>query len=183
MKGNLMNNQKNTEIETKMPICEAKLRVTFYLYLPVTAESNTAQADQVEFFENYISRNPGWTLIPGYVDAAQPGHTRAGRKQFKRMLADAEANQFDLLLTAGFSQFSRHLLCTLRYVHQLCEQCVDVHFLENQFYSRGAEGRLYLTTLLKALEEEAKKLKQQSKSTQEIEYSADLSANNPVKKE
>ena len=109
---------------------------------------------------------------------------RTGRKQFKRMLVDAEANQFDLLLTAGFSQFSRHLLCTLRYAHQLCEQCVDVHFLENQFYSRGAEGRLYLTTLLKALEEEAaKKSKQQSKSTQEIEYSADLAANNPVKKE
>ena len=55
--------------------------------------------NQKQFFASYISRNPDWSFCGLYVDEGITGTNVSKRAGFKRMITDAEARRFDLILT------------------------------------------------------------------------------------
>lgn len=52
-------------------IYDLPLRVTFYAR--VSSESDeqlNSLGNQIGYYEDFIKKNPAWTFVPGYIDAA-----------------------------------------------------------------------------------------------------------------
>lgn len=65
-------------------------------------------ADQVEVCRRYIERN-GWTLTRCYDDAAISGASTHQRPGYRRLLSDAEAGLFDVLVCEAVDRLGRNL--------------------------------------------------------------------------
>ena len=60
----------------------------------------------------------GWDLFDIYSDDGYAGSDR-NRPQFKRLLADAQAHKFDIILCQTQSRFTRELELVEKYIHGL----------------------------------------------------------------
>ena len=84
-----------------------------------SADQANSFASQQRFFREYISRNPQWELFDIYADEGITGTSTRKREAFNRMLRDAEAGAFSLILTKEVSRFSRNILDTIQCTRQL----------------------------------------------------------------
>ena len=82
-------------------------------------------ADQVEVCRRYIDRN-GWTLTKCYDDAAISGASRH-RPGYLRLLADAEAGKFDVLVCEAVDRLGRNLADVAGLYDQLTFARVEIH--------------------------------------------------------
>lgn len=88
------------------------------LYARVSKDDGTQDPEnQLHEMREYVTRQ-GWTLIDEYVDRATGKN--ADRKHFKRMMRDAEAKHFDLLVFWALDRLSREgVLETLQHLRRL----------------------------------------------------------------
>ena len=70
-------------------------------------------ASQQHYFREYIRNHPGWELHEIYADEGITGTSTKKRVQFNRMIRDACAGKFRLILTKEVSRFSRNILDTI----------------------------------------------------------------------
>jgi DNA invertase Pin-like site-specific DNA recombinase len=75
--------------------------------------------NQKRYFEQYIGNNVDWEFCGLYVDEGISGTSAKKRADFMRMVADAEAHKFDLLLTKEISRFARNTLDSIFYTRKL----------------------------------------------------------------
>ena len=81
-------------------IREIPLRVTFYARVSTDSEEQAlSNAHQIKYFTDKIAANPNWTLVEGYVDEGISGISTKSRISFQRMIEDAKAGRFDLIIT------------------------------------------------------------------------------------
>ena len=83
-------------------------------------------ADQVEVCRRYIERN-GWTLTKCYDDAAISGASAHQRPGYRRLLADAEAGLFDVLVCEAVDRLGRNLADVASLSDQLTFARVQIH--------------------------------------------------------
>ena len=105
------------------------LRVTFYAR--VSSESDeqlNSLGNQIQYYETMIRKNTAWTFVPGYIDEGLSGISTKHRENFNRMIDDASADQFDLILTKEISRFARNTLDSIQYTRQLLNHGVGVFF-------------------------------------------------------
>lgn len=81
-----------------------------------TDESNSIRNQKALLLE-YAARN-GWEVFNIYSDDDYTGSDR-NRPEFKRLLADAEAHRFDIILCKTQSRFTRELELVEKYIHGL----------------------------------------------------------------
>lgn len=81
-----------------------------------TDDSNSIQ-NQKAMLLQYAMRQ-GWEVYDIYSDDNYAGADR-GRPEFKRLLADAEAHRFDIVLCKTQSRFTRELELVEKYIHTL----------------------------------------------------------------
>jgi site-specific DNA recombinase len=89
----------------------------------------------------------GWEIVHIYVDAGHSAQRESHRPDFERMLRDARAGRFDVLVVDKLDRFYRHLrgcLATLDELHSYGVTFVSVH--ENLDFSTPW-GKLVLTVL------------------------------------
>ena len=79
-------------------------------------ESNSIKNQKAMLMQYAISQ--GWDLFGIYSDDDYTGSDR-NRPQFKRLLADAEAHKFDIILCKTQSRFTRELELVEKYIHGL----------------------------------------------------------------
>ena len=92
-------------------IFDAALSVAYYARVSTDKEEQiNSLGNQVRYFEDYIRANPHWTFAGGYVDEGISGTSVEGREQFLRMIEDAKAGRFDLIVTKEISRFARNTL-------------------------------------------------------------------------
>ena len=106
---------------------------------------------QKEFFTEYTKRT-GDNLIKLYADEGISGTKIKNRKEFLRMLADAEHGLFDMVVVKDISRFARNTVDLLQSVRKLKALGIETQFLTANMTSMGNSE--FVLTILGALAQE-----------------------------
>lgn len=106
------------------------------------AESFSAQRD---VYLKMIEERPDWVLHKLYSDRGISGTRAALRPGFLEMIADGEAEQYDVLLVKSISRFSRHAGETQLYVDILRSHHIEIIFEKENLSSNDYTSNLALT--------------------------------------
>lgn len=82
-----------------------------------------------------------WEVVEEYTDAGESGRT-INRPAFKRMMADAKRNRFDVVLVYKLDRFSRSLQDLLNVINLMQSHGVFVWSVTQSYDDRTPEGRL-----------------------------------------
>lgn len=85
---------------------------------------------QKEYFDDYASEK-GVELVNIYADEGITGTKLKNRKEFQRMLLDAEKHKFDMLLVKDVSRFARNTVDGLGALRTLQDNDIEVVFINN----------------------------------------------------
>ena len=106
---------------------------------------------QKEFFLEYTKRT-GDNLIKLYADEGISGTKIKNRKEFQRMLADAEKGLFDMVVVKDISRFARNTVDLLQSVRKLKAFGIETQFLTANMTSMGNSE--FVLTIFGALAQE-----------------------------
>ena len=109
---------------------------------------------QIDYYHDYINRNPEWTFAGIYADEAKTG-TKNSREQFQLLLEDCRAGKIDMVVTKAISRFARNTVTLLETVRELQRLGIDIYFEEQNIYTLSADGELMLTLLASFAQEES----------------------------
>lgn len=115
---------------------------------------------QVSYYNKLIQTNPEWEFAGVYSDEGISGTGIAKRKDFQRMVADAEAGKIDIILTKSIQRFARNTVDLLNTVRHLKEIGVEVRFEKERINSMTGDGELMLSILASFAQEEVNSLSQ-----------------------
>ena len=106
---------------------------------------------QKEFFSEYTKRT-GDVLIKLYADEGISGTKIKNRKEFLRMMADAEHGLFDMVVVKDISRFARNTVDLLQSVRKLKALGIETQFLTANMTSMGNSE--FVLTIFGALAQE-----------------------------
>lgn len=119
---------------------------------------STDKADQLnsleaqkEFFSEYTKRT-GDTLVKLYADEGISGTKIKNRKEFLRMMSDAEHGLFDMVVVKDISRFARNTVDLLQNVRKLKSLGIETQFLTANMNSMGNSE--FVLTIFGALAQE-----------------------------
>ena len=140
-------------------IYDIPLRVTYYAR--VSSESDeqlNSLGNQIRYYEDFIRKNASWTFVPGYIDEGLSGISTKRRENFNRMVDDAEAGKFDLVITKEISRFARNTLDSIQYTRQLLNAGVGVFFQNDNINTFDEDSELRLSIMSSIAQDELRKL-------------------------
>ena len=120
-------------------------------------DQSNSFASQQSYFQEYIAQNPAWTLYEIYADEGISGTSTRKRSQFNRMIQDAHAGKFQLILTKEVSRFSRNIVDTLSYTRELKRIGVAVEFVTDHINTMESDGELRLSIMATMAQDESRK--------------------------
>lgn len=148
-----------SKITSGISLNDLNLRVTFYARVSTDKDEQLhSLKSQISFFQEYISKNPNWEYIAGYIDEGLSGTSVNKREAFLKMLKDAENRAFDLILTKEISRFSRNTLDSIKYTQELLRNGVGVYFLNDNINTILPDSELRLTIMASVAQDEVRKL-------------------------
>ena len=106
---------------------------------------------QKTFFLEYTARS-GDNLVKLYADEGLSGTKIKNRKQFLRMMADAELGLFDMVVVKDISRFARNTVDLLQNIRRLRELGIETQFLTANMTSIGNSE--FVLTVFGALAQE-----------------------------
>ena len=119
---------------------------------------STDKADQLnsleaqkEFFSEYTKRT-GDTLVRLYADEGISGTKIKNRKEFLRMMADAEHGLFEMVVVKDISRFARNTVDLLQNVRKLKSLGIETQFLTANMTNMGNSE--FVLTIFGALAQE-----------------------------
>jgi DNA invertase Pin-like site-specific DNA recombinase len=140
-------------------IYDIPLRVTYYARVSSDTDEQLNSLDnQIAYYENFITKNPAWTFVPGYVDEGLSGISTKKRKHFNEMIEDAKEDLFDLIITKEISRFARNTLDSLQYTRELLGLGVGVFFQNDNINTLDEDAELRLTIMSSIAQDELRKL-------------------------
>ena len=143
----------------RMSIYDIPLRVTFYARVSSEADEQlNSLGNQITYYEDFIKRNPAWTFVQGYIDEGLSGISTKRRENFNRMVDDAEAGKFDLVITKEISRFARNTLDSIQYTRQLLNAGVGVFFQNDNINTFDEDSELRLSIMSSIAQDELRKL-------------------------
>lgn len=119
-------------------------------------------ASQVSYYSNLIQNRKGWIFVGVYSDEAISG-TKKDRDDFNKMILDARARKFDLLITKSISRFARNTVTLLETVRELKKCNIDIYFEEQHIHTLSSDGELLITILASYAQEEARSVSENMK--------------------
>ena len=140
-------------------IYDIPMRVTYYAR--VSSESDeqlNSLGNQISYYTELIKRNGNWTFVPGYIDEGLSGISTKKRENFNRMVEDAAADKFDLVITKEISRFARNTLDSIQYTRQLLNCGVGVFFQNDNINTLDEDSELRLSIMSSIAQDELRKL-------------------------
>ena len=149
-----------------------KRKVAIYARVSTEHEAQLSALDnQVQYYDDILKKNPDWILYDRYIDEGITGTSTKKRKNFMRMMEDAKAGRFDLIVTREVSRFARNTVDTLQETRKLKNIGVEVYFIEDNIWTFNDEdGELKLTIMATLAQNESKKTSQRVKVGQMISF-------------
>ena len=144
------------------------------IYARVSTEHEAqinALENQIQYYDNKLSEHPDWELYDRYIDEGITGTSVNKRKNFMRMIEDAEKGCFDLIITREVSRFARNTVDTLIETRKLKRIGVEVYFTEDNIWTfKDEDGELKLTLMATLAQNESKKTSTRVKAGQKISF-------------
>lgn len=81
---------------------------------------------QIDYYTNYIKRNPNWEFVAVYSDIAS-GVRIANRSGYQQLMRDCDKRKVDLILVKSLSRFGRDALETIRQVRNLKRMGIGIY--------------------------------------------------------
>lgn len=145
-------------------IFDLPLRVTFYARVSTEkVEQQGSLENQIQYYTEFIRKNPNWTYIPGYIDEGISGTSTYKRDSFLRMIADAQRGMFDFIITKEISRFSRNTLDSIQYTQELLENNVGVLFQNDNINTLDSDSEFRLVVMAGVAQDEVRKLSERLK--------------------
>ena len=127
-------------------------------YARVSSDKDEAEHSlvaQISYYNDYITHHPGWTFAGVYADSGISG-TKDNRPEFQRMMADARAGQFDMLITKSISRLARNAITLVTTVRELNRLGINVYFENEQLDSQSSSGEMMLSMFAMYAEDQSK---------------------------
>lgn len=149
-----------------------KRKVAIYARVSTEHEAQLSSLEnQIQYYNNILSDHSDWELYDRYIDEGITGTSIKKRKDFIRMLQDAEKGCFDLIITREVSRFARNTVDTLQETRKLKRLGVEVYFKEDNIWTfKDDDGELKLTIMATLAQNESKKISQRVKAGQMITF-------------
>ena len=128
------------------------MRIAAYCRVSTDREEQMdSLSHQKRFFETYAARS-GYELTDVYADEGISGRGLKNRREFQRMLEDAEQGCFRMIVVKDVSRFARNTVDALTAVRKLRRLGVEVLFLSNNMTVLGQSE--FVLTMFSALAQE-----------------------------
>ena len=129
----------------KAPELARRTRVAVYARVSTKAErQNDSLENQIQHYTETIGANPEYELIEIYYDYGISGFKEA-RPGFQRLMADAELDRFDLVITKAISRFARNAATVLEATRRLKDLGIGVFFELQNINTLSQAGELLMT--------------------------------------
>lgn len=140
-------------------IYEIPLRVTFYARVSSEKDEQLNSLDnQISYYRNFIKKNANWEFVEGYIDEGLSGMSTKKRENFHKMISDAKAGLFDLVITKEITRFARNTLDSIQYTRDLLSYGVGVFFQNDNINTLDEDSELRLTIMSGIAQDELRKL-------------------------
>lgn len=145
-------------------IYDIPLRVTFYGRVSTDEEKQLDSLEhQAAYFESKIKDCRRWTYVPGYIDEGITGTRADKRPQFLKMVRDAKAGLFDLILTKEVSRFARDIVDCVQTVRDLLKYDVGVLIEDINLNTMEQDAEFRLSIMAIVAQEESRKTSERVK--------------------
>ena len=145
-------------------IFDMQLRAAFYARVSTDKDAQiNSLENQVDFFNEYISKNKNWLFSGSYIDEGISGTGTKNRDSFMLMINHARQNKFDLILTKEISRFSRNTLDSIKYTRELLSYGVGVYFLSDNVNTFLPDAELRLTIMASIAQDEVRRISERVK--------------------
>ena len=145
-------------------ITDIPLRVTFYGRVSTDEDKQLDSLEhQVSYFENRIKDSSHWEYVPGYVDEGITGTRADKRPQFLKMVRDAKAGLFDLILTKEVSRFARDIIDCVQTTRELLRYDVGVLIEDINLNTMERDAEFRLSIMAIVAQEESRKTSERVK--------------------
>ena len=147
------------ELPAGRRIPDVPLRVTFYARVSTDGDRQLDSLHhQSSYFESRIRDCPDWEYVPGYVDEGITGTRADKRPQFLKMVRDAKAGLFDLILTKEVSRFARDIVDCVQTVRDLLKHGVGVLIEDIGLNTMESDAEFRLSVMAIVAQEESRKI-------------------------
>lgn len=149
----------------------AKLRVAAYCRVSTSSDEQLQSYEaQVNYYNEYISKNPEWEMAGIYADEGISGTNTKKRTQFNKMIEDCMDGKIDMIVTKSISRFARNTVDTLNHIRQLRDKNIAVYFEKEGINSLDSKGEILLTVMSSLAQEESRSLSQNIKLGFQFRY-------------
>lgn len=146
------------------PAEEKKIRVAAYCRVSTDQEEQlNSFENQVEYYTEYINKQPGYVLAGIYADEGISGTNTKKRAEFKRMIHDCESKKIDLVITKSISRFARNTQDCLMYSRKLKNLGIGIIFEKENINTLDATGELLFTILSSLAQDESRNISENCK--------------------
>jgi len=138
---------------------EEKKKIRVAAYCRVSSEQDqqlNSFENQVNYYTDYIERNPEYTMAGIYADEGISGTDTRKRSEFNRMIKDCEAGLIDMIITKSISRFARNTQDCLHYSRMLKDMGIGILFEKEHVDTTAASGELLFTILASLAQDESR---------------------------
>ena len=128
----------------------------------------SALENQIQWYDDQAKYHPNWNVLDKYIDEGITGTQAKKRPAFLKMIEDAKAGKFDLIVTREVCRFARNTVDTLVTTRELKKIGVEVYFVEDNIWTMDGDGELRLTIMATLAQEESRKVSERVKAGQQI---------------
>lgn len=161
---NIQNGFSRTYLDRNRP-----RNIVFYGRVSTEHEAQlSALENQMQWYDDQLRYHPNWTLVERYIDEGITGTQAKKRPAFLRMLEDARAGKFDLIVTREVCRFARNTVDTLVTTRELKNIGVEVYFVEDNIWTMDGDGELRLTIMATLAQEESRKVSERVRAGQHV---------------
>lgn len=145
---------------TRIPVIGIhKRRVAGYARVSTDKDEQfTSYEAQVDYYTNYIKKNPEWEFVKVYTDEGISGTSTKRRDGFNEMINAALNGEIDLIVTKSVSRFARNTVDSLTTIRKLKEKGVEVFFEKENIWTLDSKGELLLTIMSSIAQEESRSI-------------------------
>lgn len=153
----------NIKIIEPLKKIEPRKRVCAYARVSLDKESMlNSLVYQIAYYSKLIKNNPKWEYAGMYSDEGLTG-TKANRPGFQKMVEDAKARKFDIVLVKSVSRFARNTVDLLTTSRLFKDLGIDVFFEEQNIHTLSYEGELLLSLYASFAQEESRSMSENIK--------------------
>lgn len=144
-------------------ISRRKIRVAAYCRVSTEQDEQlNSFENQVNYYTDYIRKNPDYELAGIYADEGISGTSTKKRDDFNRMIADCEAGLIDFVITKSISRFARNTQDCLNYSRKLKNLGIGIKFEKENINTMDGTGELLFTILSSLAQDESRSISENS---------------------